>query len=172
MTLVLGKIKRGLDRSLELLVALTMAILVVDVAWQVFTRFVLKAPSSWTEELATFLMIWVGLLGASVALNRKAHLGVDYFVGKLSPVKRCYSEIAVFSCVALFSFFVLILGGGRLVSVTLMRGQISPALQLKMGYVYLALPISGFFLVLYSVEFAVGSIKALFALKRSGLHAP
>ena len=166
MSSVLGKIKSGLDRSLEFLVAAVMGVLVIDVAWQVFTRFVLKDPSSWTEELATFLMIWVGLLGASVALNRKAHLGVDYFVGKLTPAKRLGTEIAVFSCVALFSFFVLILGGARLVSITLMREQVSPALQLKMGYVYLALPISGFFLVLYSLEFLVGTARGLVALKR------
>ncbi|NIX00358.1 MAG: TRAP transporter small permease subunit, partial [Phycisphaerae bacterium] len=56
---------------------MTMGVLVIDVTWQVITRFVLKNPSSWTEELATYLLIWVGLLGAAVALHRGAHLGID-----------------------------------------------------------------------------------------------
>jgi TRAP-type C4-dicarboxylate transport system permease small subunit len=164
---MIHKIKKGLDRTLEFLVALVMGILVLDVTWQVFTRFVLRHPSSWTEELATFLMIWVALLGAGVALNRKAHLGVDYFVGKLPPDKKLYTEIFAFSACALFSLLVLVIGGIRLVAVTLIREQISPALHLKMGYVYLALPISGLFLILYSLEFLFESIKSLRNLKQA-----
>ena len=158
------KIRKGLDVVLEFIVIVVMGILVLDVTWQVFTRFIMKHPSHWTEELATFLMIWVGLLGASVALNRGAHLGVDYFVGLLSPRKKLYAESAAFLFVSLFSLLVLVVGGCKLVALTFMREQISPALGLNMGYVYLALPISGFFLVLYSTEFMCKSIGVL--LKR------
>ena len=153
-----AKCKKILDSSLELLVTVAMTVLVLDVVWQVFTRYILNDQSSWTEELATFLMIWVGLLGASVALNRGSHLGIDYFVGKLSARKKLYVEAVVFFCVGLFSLLVLMIGGIELVSNTLMRGQVSAALQIKMGYVYLALPISGFFLVLYSAEFFIERI--------------
>ena len=150
-----SKVKKILDRSLEVLVTVSMGVLVVDVVWQVFTRYVLRNPSDWTEELATFLMIWVGLLGASVALNRGAHLGIDYFVLKLSAKKRLCAELFVFFCVAVFSLLVLVIGGINLVRITLQTNQIPPALGakigLKMWHVYLALPISGFFLVLYSV---------------------
>ncbi|MHC4418855.1 MAG: TRAP transporter small permease [Planctomycetota bacterium] len=156
-----AKVKKILDRALEVLVTVSMGVLVVDVVWQVFTRYVLRDPSDWTEELATFLMIWVGLLGASVALNRGAHLGIDYFTLKLSPRQRLWTELFVFFCVALFSLLVLVIGGVRLVSITLQNNQVSPALGLKMGHVYLALPISGFFLVLYSVEFFTERIVAL-----------
>ena len=155
------KFKKALDHSLEVLVTVCMAVLVVDVVWQVFTRFILRDPSSWTEELATFLMIWVGLLGGSVALNRGAHLGIDYFMLKLSVRKRLYTQVFVFSLVAVFSLLVLVIGGIQLVQITLMNNQISPALELKMGYVYLALPISGFCLVFYSVELLVETIIVL-----------
>jgi len=158
---MLRTIKKVLDKSLEVLVASVMAILVADVVWQVFTRFILKNPSSWTEELATFLLVWVGLLGASVALNRGAHLGIDYFVGKLSARKRLYIDCVVFAAVAMFSLLVLVIGGGKLVNNTLMMNQTTPALGIKMGYVYLALPISGCFMVLYSVEFLVQTIVSL-----------
>jgi TRAP-type C4-dicarboxylate transport system permease small subunit len=155
------KIRLGLDLFLEGLVAITMGVLVIDVTWQVFTRYVLNDPSSWTEELATYLMIWVGLLGASVALRRGAHLGIDYFVSHLSPRARAGSEIFVFLVVAAFSVAVLIIGGANLVRETLSRGQLSPALGVPMGYVYLALPISGFFLALYSVEFLITRLAIL-----------
>ena len=153
--------KKILDRALEVLVIVAMAVLVLDVVWQVVTRYVLKHPCSWTEELATFLMIWVGLLGASVGLNRKAHLGVDYITMKLSPKKRAYVELFAFLMVAVFSLLVLVMGGIELVKLTLESRQVSPSLGWKMGYVYLALPISGFFLVLYSGDLFVETLAAI-----------
>jgi len=148
---VFKTIKKILDRSLELLVMVVVVVLVIDVLWQVFTRFILKNPSTWTEELAVFMLIWVSLLGAAVALGRGAHLGIDYFVGKLPARIRVFTEVFAFLCVALFSFTVMILGGVELVVDTLRLEQISPAINVKVGYVYLAVPISGFFLVLYSI---------------------
>ena len=143
------KLKNILDKSLEVLVMVAVAVLVIDVLWQVFTRFIMGDPSSWTEELATFLLIWVALLGSAVALGRGAHLGIDYFVGKLDHKMRLRTELFVFAVVALFSFLVMVIGGIGLVARTLELNQISVALKLPMGYVYLAVPISGAFLVLY-----------------------
>jgi TRAP-type C4-dicarboxylate transport system permease small subunit len=157
---LLRLLRLGLDRLLETLVAVVMGVLVVDVIWQVFTRYALGKPSSWTEELATYLMIWVGLLGASVALKRGAHLGIDYFVLKLPPRVRVGTEVLVFAVAAVFSVFVLVIGGFKLALDEF--DQISPALGLRKGYVYMALPISGFFLTLYSLEFLVNRIVTVF----------
>ena len=145
------KLKNILDKCLEVLVMVAVAVLVIDVLWQVFTRFILKDPSSWTEELATFLLIWVALLGSAVALGRGAHLGIDYFVGRLSDKVRLRTELFVFAVVAIFSMGVMVIGGIGLVIRTLELKQISVALHLPIGYVYLAVPISGLFLVLYSL---------------------
>ena len=144
-------LKKVLDRLLELLVIVVMAVLVLDVLWQVFTRLILKDPSTWTEELAIFMLIWVSLLGAAVALGRGAHLGIDYFVGKLPVRAKLATEVLVFFVVAAFSLLVMVVGGIDLVASNLQLGQESPALRVKMGYVYLAVPISGFFLTLYAV---------------------
>jgi len=149
---MLARAKKVLDNILELLVTVSMGVLVADVVWQVITRYVMKNPSSWTEELATFLMIWVGLLGASVALNRGAHLGIDYLVSKMKRRQAMYVSLFVFAMIMTFSLLVMVIGGIQLVHRILITNQVSPALGLKMGYVYLAIPISGFFLVIYSVE--------------------
>lgn len=153
-------IRTTLDRALETLVAVVMGVLVLDVSWQVFTRFVLKDPSTWTDELATFLLIWVSLLGAAVALKRGAHLGMDYFVERMSPSRRLYVAVFVHLCTGLFSLCVMVVGGAMLVVRKLQLHETSPALGLDFGYVYLALPISGFFLTIYSVELLIGSIGA------------
>jgi len=154
-------VKKVLDRSLEVLVMVVMAILVLDVLWQVFTRLVLKDPSTWTEELAVFMLIWVSLLGAAVALGRGAHLGIDYFVGKLPAKVRLGTEVIAFLSVSAFSLLVMVIGGIDLVASNLELGQESPALRVKVGYVYLAVPISGFFLTLYAVIGLVERIREL-----------
>jgi len=159
---VLQMVKKVLDRSLEVLVMVVVAVLVLDVLWQVFTRLVLRNPSTRTEELATFMLIWVVLLGAAVALGRGAHLGIDYFVGKLPVRARILTEVIVFSCVAAFSFSVMVVGGIDLVTSMLVLGQESPALRVKVGYVYLAVPISGFFLTLYAI---MGLVERLARLR-------
>jgi TRAP-type C4-dicarboxylate transport system permease small subunit len=147
---VIRQIKNALDKTLEIIVMLSVAILVLDVLWQVFTRKVLNNPSQWTEELAIFLLIWVALLGAAVALSLGAHLGIDYFVGKLPRKKRIFTEIIVFILILLFAGYVMLFGGFDLVRSTFELGQVSPVFKLKMGYVYIAVPLSGFFMVIYS----------------------
>ena len=140
-----------LIRILEITVMVVIAVLVLDVVWQVITRFILNDPSEWTEELARMLLIWVSLLGASVGFIRKAHLGVDYFVGKLKGKPQLWVEFLVYLLIIAFAGTILIYGGLTLVSDTLAMGQPSPSLQIEMGYVYLAIPLSGFFLTLYAV---------------------
>jgi TRAP-type C4-dicarboxylate transport system permease small subunit len=63
--------------------------------------------------------------------------------------------------ISVFAAVVLIYGGYRLVSLTLTTSQPSPALHIEMGYVYLALPISGFFIVIFSIEMMVEKISLL-----------
>lgn len=162
---MLRRLKERLDLFLETLTALTMGVLVLDVTWQVITRFVLKNPSSWTEELATYLLIWVGLLGSAVALNRGAHLGIDYFVGKLTPPKRLLSEAFVFLAVSAFAISVLLVGGLELVTETFELGQTAPATGLKLGYVYLAVPLSGFFIAMYGIDFFMQTLTRLKAVR-------
>jgi len=144
---------------------ISVGILVIDVLWQVFTRFIMGKPSSWTEELATFLLIWVSLLGAAVALGRGAHLGIDYFASKLPERTRIQTELFVFAVVSLFSLLVMVVGGIGLVKQTLALEQISVALHIPMGYVYLAIPISGSFLVLYGL---IGFFERLTQMQKGG----
>ncbi len=136
-----------------------MAAIVLDVTWQVFTRFILKNPSSFTEELAGFLLIWIGLLGASHALYTKAHLGIDLLTYKLQGVKRQVIDIIVYSFVLLFALSIMVIGGLKLVNLTLRLNQISPGMKIPMGYVYTVLPVSGVLMILYSANFIIKALK-------------
>lgn len=148
--------KRVLDTLLELLVIGVVMVMVVDVLWGVFTRFVLNSPSRWTEEIARLLLMWVALLGAAVAYGRSEHLGFDYFVEQLDPAAKKLLALVSQCIVVAFAMLVMVYGGFVLVTETLAANQVTPALGWKMGYVYLAVPISGIFMVIYGVEQFLG----------------
>ena len=115
------------------------------------TAGVLERQSNWTEELARFLLIWVGLLGACLAFEKKAHLGVDFFVGKFHPSSQKTLQIFTLLVVLVFAIAVLCIGGWELVNRTLALKQTTPALGIPKGWVYLAVPISGFFTVIFTL---------------------
>lgn len=148
----LTQTKRGVLRVLEAAVVGLLGALVLDVLWQVTSRYVVRSPSAWTDELATLLVIWLALLGASAAFGRQAHLGVDFVVNELSPVWRRRTELVVHAVVAAFAVVVLIVGGLHLVRLAWLTGQVSPALGVNMAHVYLALPISGGLILLFALE--------------------
>ncbi len=141
-------IRRGLSR---LLIAL-MAIMVVDVTWQVISRFLLNRPSSFTEELAGFLLIWIGLLGAAHAFDTRAHLGIDLLREKLdgSGVRRL--DVTVNLLVIFFALTIMVIGGLNLVILAFRLDQSSAAMGIGMGFIYLALPLSGILIILFALN--------------------
>jgi TRAP-type C4-dicarboxylate transport system permease small subunit len=155
------RVKKGIDRLLELALIILMGANVLNVLWQVFTRFVLKNPSSFTEELARYLLIWVGLLGASYAAGKKMHLAIDVVLETIKARKKIWAEIIIQVCIFMFSLFVMVAGGLRLVVITLTLNQISAALQIKLGYVYLAIPLSGLLIMFYASVFIFDRFRAL-----------
>lgn len=146
------RLKQAATSGLELLLIVSVAVLVLVVLWGVSTRFVFRDPSRWTEEAATNLLIWVALLGSAVAFGRQEHLGLDYFVGKLDPGAQRLAAGVALVVVCLFAATGMVFGGYVLVTDTLKAKQVTPVLGMKMGYVYLAVPISGLFIVLYCLE--------------------
>ena len=149
---LLLKWKKRLISVLNMVLIVAVALLLVDVVLGVFTRYVMGEQAKWTEELARFLLIWVSLLGGAVAFGEKAHLGVDFFVSKFHVKGRKITVVFVHLVVLFFAMTVFLYGGGRMVIDALVMEQTTPALGWKMGYIYLALPISGFFIVLFTIE--------------------
>lgn len=143
----------GVVRLLEAVVILLMAALVFVVLWGVVSRYLPGVrPSDWTEELAIYLLVWLSLLGAALAFRSHAHLGVDYFVGRLDAGAQQVAAVVVELVVFGFSAFALVLGGWRLVAETLATNQTTPVLQWAAGYLYLAVPLSGVFFCAFAIE--------------------
>lgn len=144
--------KRTLDKILgDFLVGL-MGIMVIAVLWQVFSRYVLQSPSSVTEELARYLLIWIGVLGAAYASGQQEHLSIDILGPKLEETNRKRLRVFINLLIMFFSIVVLIIGGGNLVYVNYDLGQSSAALEIPLYIVYLVLPLSGVLVLIYKIN--------------------
>jgi len=89
-----------------------------------------------------------------VAFGEKAHLGVDYFVGKFDLAAQKLIAVIGQIIVLIFAVSIFIVGGSSIVTNNMQ--QLAPALGpqfgLQMGHVYLALPIAGAFMIIFTVE--------------------
>lgn len=142
----------ALDKALRLSLAILMTAMVASVVWQVLSRYLFVVPAAWTEELARFLLIWIGLLGAAYAYRHGSHLGIDLLANKLAASgKRRLHSIVHIVCL-LFAASVLVVGGGALVSMTWELRQYSAAMGLPIAYVYSVIPASGVLIGLFAAD--------------------
>jgi TRAP-type C4-dicarboxylate transport system permease small subunit len=141
----------------QTLLMVLMALLVVSVTWQVLSRYLLGAPSHWTEELARFLLVWIGVLGASYAFHMKMHLGIDLLALRLRGRSAFWLELFINTVVAVFAILVMIVGGANLVMMTWELQQLSAGLGLPMAWVYSVVPLSGGLIVWYALDNVVTS---------------
>ncbi|MDX5417834.1 MAG: TRAP transporter small permease [Hymenobacteraceae bacterium] len=144
-------IREKIDKALFWSLVVLMSLMVLNVLWQVASRYVMNSPSSFTDELARFILIWVGLLGASYVTGKKMHLAIDILPSKMHGRKARNLSIFTNLVVAAFAFLVLVWGGIKLVYITLKLEQTSAALNIPLGYVYTVLPLSGLLIVYYSL---------------------
>ena len=142
-------VKNVLDRILESICAVLFAVLVVDVSWQVFTRQVLDSPSGWSEELAKYLFIWMGLFGSALVFGERGHIAVDFAVRWLPEKVQIAVTVVVQLAILAFTSLVLVWGGFRVSSLA--WDQNLPGLPLNVGPLYLALPISGILIAFYTL---------------------
>jgi len=147
----MNKLLYPIDVVLMRFLALLMAAIVLVVCWQVVSRFVLNAPSSITEELSRALLIWIGMVGTAFAYRTGMHLGLDIVTNKFSLQIQRKLAVVLTCAVVLFALVVMVLGGGNLVALTYELNQMSAALDIKMAYIYIAVPLSGVLIAFYGV---------------------
>lgn len=146
------RLRQKIDKVLGAVLVVIMTVMVINVLWQVFTRFILEDPSSFTDELARYLMIWVGVLGAAYISGRRMHVAIDLLPTRLKKEGQVRLKRIANSIIILFCFFALVIGGLRLVYITFILEQYSPALQIPLALVYLVIPISGILIIFYKVS--------------------
>ncbi|MBU9711639.1 TRAP transporter small permease [Evansella tamaricis] len=152
-------IKQSLDKVLGIFCVALLGFLVILVTWQVFTRFVLNNPSVISEELAKIVFVWLVLFGSAYVFGERGHMAIEFLKDKL-PLK-IKTMVEIFIEVVIFGFAGFVLVWGGIIATNLTMTQQSAALQVPIGYLYSALPISGVLILFYCLYNIVEIIKKM-----------
>ncbi|WP_300362174.1 TRAP transporter small permease [Fusobacterium sp.] len=143
------KLKNGLDRIIEIFCIIIMGIMTILVTWQVITRYVFNNPSIFTEQTAQYLFVWLVMYGSAYVFGKREHMQIsfvrDLTKGNIRKIIDIFQEIII----SIFVIMVMIYGGYY--SALRQMVQVDAALQIPMGVVYSAIPISGVFVIFYAI---------------------
>jgi TRAP-type C4-dicarboxylate transport system permease small subunit len=145
---VLESLSRGCNTVSKLLLVVMSTVMTVVILLQVFLRYVMKASLPWSEELARYLMVWIGLMGASLATHEGRHVGVTLLVDRTrGAVRNSLMGIALLG--VLWFLWLMTSEGVRLVqNIWLQR---SPAMNIPMVIPYAAIPLGAIFMMIHVV---------------------
>ena len=131
---------------------------------QILMRFVFKSPLAWTDEAAKYSFVWGTMLGCAILVRTGGHSCVELLGNALKGIpKKLHAVVLDVCCLVLYG--VIVYGG-----VVLMQAgstSVSPALSLPMWLVYLIMPVSGAFMVLFQLEHF---IRDLASFKKEGTN--
>jgi TRAP-type C4-dicarboxylate transport system permease small subunit len=145
-----------LDRMINWILALLMAAMVVIIAAQVWYRFVMNAPLSWSEEAGRYLFVWIAFIGAAAGIRYQVHLGIDLLHKLLPPNAYRWLVVAVNVIIQVF-LLVIIYWGFKILGV--IKLQTSPSMNIPMIYPYMAVPVGSFFMFINSVRITVAAFR-------------
>jgi len=133
----------------ELLCKVLLVAQVVIVGIVVFGRYVLSSTPAWGEELSLLCMVWFCLVSAPLAIRDRTHLKltiIDFFV---SPLALRIIMMFVYIMMISFGIFMLLEGTNLVLTV---KNNMMSGVRISVGFLYGAVPVSGFFLIILSIE--------------------
>jgi len=130
------------------LVFLALAIMTLVIFWQVIARFLLGGAFAWGEELSRFLMIFMVIVGAAVALRTNSLISVDILLERATG--KFKKTLIVVIHIATIVFCIVVIYYGTLLAQNFSI-QKAPSLQVSMSYIYMFLPLGATLMILNSI---------------------
>ena len=144
-----SKIGNRLETMIMFILIVITCLLIVVGSAQIFFRYVVNYSLFWSEELMRYLFVWLVMLGIGVGVRHNAHVAVDALNYVLSAKSQKAASIFI-GLLGLALFATLAWLGGQL-SLKYMH-QLSPAIRLPMGAVYLAIPLGSLLSCFFHLE--------------------
>ncbi|WP_243009139.1 TRAP transporter small permease [Clostridium sp. AM58-1XD] len=146
---VIRKIKEILNKSLEAVCAALLAFMSLLTVYQVFMRYVVKNPSTMSEDILSYSFVWLSLLAAALVFGERDHMSLTFFVDQTKPKIQLFLSVFSEVLILLVAALVFLFGGKGFMLVGAM--QLSPTLSITMDWIYVILPVSGVLIILYSI---------------------
>ncbi|MCA1020569.1 TRAP transporter small permease [Halobacillus litoralis] len=128
----------------------------VTIIIQVATRF-MGVSAVWTEEVATYSFIWSVFMGAAVMLNRREHFQFDFLLKKLKGKGK--NSLYLLNDLILLVFSIAIFYYGIEACQNFWNYNWVSLPQVKMGYVWISVPIMGGTMAIYTLAHIFRNVK-------------
>jgi len=151
-----------LDKGVRVILGVGMALIMAAIIFHVVGRYFFGRTYMGTMELVRYTMIWVSILGASAAFATKEHVLIDMLARKLPP--RTWRWFRILADLILCAFFISMILGGKTIAIRNFS-QTSLGLQIPMFYPYLAIPVGGVLMLLYTLLDVFDSVAGKSTLK-------
>ena len=139
-----------LVKIVEVLMVLMLVIMMCTLFWQVFTRFVIKIPSIWTEEIARYSFIYMTMLGAALGVRYSKHFGMTLVIDKFQgQFKAAYERYVINGIIFICSLFLLYYGWKFTFTLGMVR--VSPTFLVPMAWIFISIPVSSFLMAVFSM---------------------
>lgn len=145
----------GLTAVVEMLLAAGFLALIATVSYQVIGRALLSIPAVWTLGMAQLLFTWLIFIGAAVALRKHVHYIVDVLPVHWTAINRPLALLSIVAAAAIV--YILVISGWKI--AMLRKSAVIPALHISMFWTFIAMPVSGVLMGLYTVEHVVAFLK-------------
>lgn len=160
MYIMLKKITKVADKIAKFLVSLSFGTMTLLIFLQVIFRYVFKESLSWSEELATYLFIWLTFIGASIATRERTHINVAILISSIKSVKLKKIFIIGANVLSMFFLGVLTWFGFHIANQILSLKQVSASMPfLYVGIVYYAVPLGSLIMFLNLLEINISIIN-------------
>lgn len=155
-------IKKVIDKAVEWVCIFILGFMTVLVTYQVITRYFFNAPSAISEVLAKYLFVWLVLFCGAYVFGLREHMNIAYLRDKLPPKFRIIAEMLSEFIIVLFAVSVMVYGGYS--GAVKQMIQLDSALQIPVGIIYAAIPISGALMLFYFIYNELALLKELSAV--------
>lgn len=142
------KLDKYLTLVMRFLMAAAMFGLLVFGTWQIFTRWVLKDPSTFTDELLRYLLIWASFIGSAYCFYKDQHLALDLVTKKANGGFKLVLDIFIEAAIIFFVVYVFVMGGAKLQGNAT---NYSSVMRIPFKTLYAILPLSGVFIIIARV---------------------
>ena len=141
----MNKINEIIDKVMTAFLAIAMLSLLLGGTWQIFTRWVVRNPSTFTDEFLRYALIWSAMIGSAYCFYKNEHLALDLFSSKARGVPKILLTIFIEAAIIFFVVYVFIWGG---IKVASNATNASSVMKIPFKVLYSVFPISGVLIVI------------------------
>jgi len=141
----MNKINDVIDKIMNAFLAIAMLALLVGGTWQIFTRWILRDPSTFTDEFLRYALIWASMIGSAYCFYKNEHLALDLFSSKAHGIVKVIFNVFIEAAIVFFVVYVFVWGG---IKVSSNATNSSSVMHIPFKFLYAVLPVSGVLIVI------------------------